>query len=385
MATMAGEPNVAEFRLTPAQAAGKEPLPAPKVEEEAEFADPTKDPAWAAFERAHADSVTPTSRGEQDDAALVASLSPEMAMLLGQKVSTAGPKESSPAASKTEDAKNTRSPEDIEKRTKALAALKRDGWKETMIQKLTDEELLEVGLQRHESQATIDSKLGERRQELREVKQAAPETKTLESGATPASGGPGQTASPTFDVAVKDAAADISRQFAEQFGEEVGKPVAVAMESGLRKLAAPILEQTQGLYRALQVVGDVIEDWVARDVRRDWKDEYPDTAAPETWAKIEKAYVDLATTGKYQGIEGMREAYEHARRIVMPGVQPRSVAQRSAAEAQENAQKAAGGLTIGARNAALDVKTDEAREFEAFLKAENLSESLRASMGVGAQ
>ena len=384
--TLAGIPR------DPAAAAGRGKAPSVDVTADPHYADPTQDPLWAQFEHAEKESLhAQSSPAQARDAAMVAKLPPELAALLGpagmQKLGGPAPAVPAPAAAPAAPAapgqQTTPASEATEKRIKALAALKRDGWKDSMIQKLADEELLEVGLQRHESQATIDAKLNERRQNVRETQTQQAPTATPESGATPASGGPGQTAPPTFDGVVKEIAGEFGRHFTEQFGEEVGKPVSAAMEAGLRKLASHFDGQQQRTLKGLELLAEFAENTVASDVRRSWATEFPQTADKAVWDKIEETYDRLVAAGAYQGWDGMREAYEHARRIVLHGVAPTSAAQRSAQQIQLETQRVNGGPTVGARGAATAVRSEEQAEFEQFLRAHQLSDAALQIVGPG--
>jgi hypothetical protein len=404
-----GRVSTAGLKVDPAAAAGKSPPKTQVVLDDPVSADPTKDPEWAAFQAAHADSLIPASQGlsdveryiqEQSGGGKEGWLASEGApKITGHPKATSGgpagqiaqplpagqPQPSTGAQVVPAATTNQQTPEELEKRTNALAALKRDGWKDSMIQKLSDADLLEIGLQRHETQQAIDVKLGERRQALRETAKDASKKEPVESGATPASGSPGPTAPPTFDAAIKEAATDVSKIFAEHFGEEIGKPAGTAMESALKKFAGPLLQQNQQLLQGLEVLGGFLEEVMARDVRRDWKDDFPAVADQPTWDQIRKTYERLTSTGSYEGPDGMREAYEHARRIVLPGAQPAGVTAKRAAEEKKYADGHAALPVIGARAPATGEKSEDRELWDAFQQAHKLSASMNAAMGAGVQ
>jgi len=352
--------------------------------------DATKDADWATFERAEREATVGTpSRGALSDDALMGTLPPEIAALLragkptasggvagpagGQQVQTAPTAAQQPAPGAPAQPNAPPTAPSTQERVNALAAMKRDGWSDKTIQKLSDEELMEVGTQRHTAQAAVDSKLNERRAELRE---GAPATTTDgKTDATPASGGPGQTATLP---SVKEAAKSFGDFLSSKLGEEFGEPGAKVFESALQASVAPLVQ-------GLEVAFEFIEGAVARDVRREWKTEFPDAVKAENWDAIKKTQQQLFATGRYQGMEGIEAAWEHARRIHMPGAQPASVASRNAADEALLQQKSASGLTIGTRAPATGALGKDAEEFASFIRAEEMSRAATASLGYGPQ
>ena len=368
-------------------------------------ADPTQDPDWALFERAHAESAIPESRGLSEVERFIQSQTPTEARITGPRIGghpaaqpagPAAPRQPGDIVAPTQAAPgapqqqtNQSPPSGTEQRTRAVSALKRDGWKDTAISKLSDEDLLEVGLARASSQDEVDSKFDDFRARLGEKGKAkAPDaqTPTSEKVATPASGSPGQTATPTLDAVAKSAAAEIAKTFTDNWGEEVGGPVGAAFEQSLKTFASPLMHENSQLRNGLEALAGMVEGMVEDSVRSAWSTDYPQTADPATWGEVEKAYQSLIQTGRYEmSVRGIREAYEHARRIALPGVPPARVQAQRAAEAREYEQSGSQQSVVGARAPATAGSSEDGELWGAFNRAHELSESSMRAMTGGAQ
>jgi len=370
---------------------------ASKVVEEADLAaddpsamDPTKDPAWAAYQQALSANQIPPQRTASDVEKFIVEQVGGHEIADALKNLNKPPEAAKPATAPQQPAKeaapaqaaqpNTDTPEALQARTSALAALKRDGWTEAAIKKLADDELLQIGTARFKSQTDVDSSIADLRTRLGQAGNKPKPDAANEVDATRVSGGPEQTASPTFDVSVKAAAEALGKQFTEQFGEDIGKPVGTAMEAALRQISQPLLAQNQQLSQGLEAVAGYLVESAARDIKREWRTEYPAALAGDTWAKIQDTQEKLAKTGSYQGLEGIFESFEHARRIVLPGAQPVSVSARDAQEQQLNDIKAAARPIVGGRTPGVTTKSADMELYEKYLQANKLSASVQASL-----
>ncbi len=373
-------------------------------------ADPTQDPDWAHFERAHSESAVPESRGISEVERFIRSQAPPDAQPLNVRIGghpaprPAGPvsKEApgdirapaqpaapaAPQAAPTEAAAPAQGTP-VEQRTRAIAALKRDGWKDTAISKLPDTDLLEIGLARASSQDEVDSKFEDFRTRLGEKGKAqapAAQPASNEKVATPASGGPGQTATPTLDAAVKSAAAEMAKTFSDQWGEEVGEPVGAAFEQSLKSLASPLMHENSQLRNGLEALAGMVEGMVEDSVFREWSNDFPQVNEAATRGELEKAYSALIQTGRYDmSVRGIREAWEHARRIAMPGVLPARTQAHRAAEAREYEQSASQQPVVGARAPAAVASSEDGELWASFNKAHEMSDSAWRAMHGGAQ
>jgi len=376
-------------------------------------ADPTQDPDWALFERAHAESAIPESRGLSEVERFIQSQVPAGVVPLDVRIGghpaprPAGPAgtekpgdirvPAQPAAQPATQQQNTQPAADaapaqgtpVEQRTRAIAALKRDGWKDTAISKLSDTDVLEIGLARASSQAEVDSKFEDFRTRLGEKGKAqapAAQPASNEKVATPASGGPGQTATPTLDAAVKSAAAEMAKTFSDQWGEEVGEPVGAAFEQSLKSLASPLMQENAQLRTGLEALAGMVEGMVEDSVFREWSSDYPQVNEEATRGELEKAYQALIQTGRYDmSVRGIREAWEHARRIALPGVSPVRVQAQRAAEAREYERSASQQPVVGARAPAAVASSEDGELWASFNKAHEMSDSAWRAMHGGAQ
>lgn len=369
-------------------------------------ADPTQDPDWAQFERVHAESVIPESRGLSEVERFIQSQVPAELRIKGHpapraagpvgaekpgdirapaQAATPSPQQNTQPAADAAPAQGTT----VEQRTRAIAALKRDGWKDTAISKLSDADVLEIGLARASSQDEVDSKFEDFRTRLGEKSKAqapAAQPASNEKVATPASGGPGQTATPTLDAAVKSAAAEMAKTFSDQWGEEVGEPVGAAFEQSLKSLASPLMHENSQLRNGLEALAGMVEGMVEDSVFREWSSDYPQVNEPATRGELEKAYTALIQTGRYDmSVRGIREAWEHARRIAMPGVLPARTQAHRAAEAREYEQSASQQPVVGARAPAAVASSEDGELYAAFNKAHEMSDSAWRALHGGAQ
>lgn len=363
--------------------------------------DPTQDPDWARFEEVHRDTVIPPSHGLSEVERYLESQAPPEARQAMPRIGGhpapqgAGPANATlpgdikPAAQPAATQTNQPTPQDADQRTRAIAALKRDGWKDTTISKLPDTDLLEIGLARATSQDEVDAKFTDFRTRLSEGAKPAKATtpQNGEEGATPASGSPGQTAPPTLDRAAKDAAGAVAKTFTDQWGEDVGGPVGVAIESSLKTFAAPLVAENQRLLGGLEAVAGLVEGLVKENVRQGWSQDYPQTSDPKVSAAIDKAYQTLIATGNYQmSVDGMREALEHARRIALPGVPPARVQAQRASETAQYERDANQQPVVGARApAANGSRSEDAEMWGKFEDAHRLSDSAMRALTGGVQ
>lgn len=383
------------FRTSAARAGGlsrKEETDPDKVDAMFETGDPSDylggapnpdDPAWKAFQHAESESLMSPRAETIEQEAARAGLPPEIAAMLqhggdptkaaaAAAATTTKPAEGSTAAQNTQPAAKT------EEKATAFAALKRDGWPDAAIEKLDPAVLLEVGTARAKAQEAIDSKLNERRQQ-KAAKGSAGEGESSEAqddasedGATRAAVGPGQAAPPVADLA-RRAAADFTAELSEAFGEEIGKPLGEKLERGFVEVANAASSGNEALREGLSTLAGFLQELVVRDVRRNWETEYPDALAGETWTDIQKAHSTLVATGKYQGLEGYVQAYDHARNLVKPGLTPASAAKRRAAEDARIAEEAASQPIGSGASARQGVATEDAAAWDAFVRSERMS------------
>lgn len=300
-------------------------------------------------------------------------LSPEERAIHAHLRETYG--DSQPAGATPKNGKQsepTKAPVDAGQTAKELgaakAALLRDGWPEAAIARLSDEEIRTVGEKRVAEQKRVDDQFKTLREKIRgdTTKDAEP---TEETDADPGHvEAPGRTARPPQDKALVAAEKKIRETFAEHFGEDAGKEVATSTIGVLRDLVAPMQAQHQKLEQTIGVLADALEDVLASNIRQAWISSGDERVNdPEAWKQVRESYGDLAQTGKYRGMEGMREAYEHARLITLgPTPAGTTPAAQRAAEARLHADKASGRLAAPVRTGQETLSSGDRALFDLF-------------------
>ena len=161
----------------------------------------------------------------------------------------------------------------------ALVALKRDGLSQSVIDKMTNEEVLALGTKRAKVQGDTDNAYREL-QELKSGKEMA-----HESGEdSPVQAEPAEQPSP---VDLKTAI----EPFVETFGEEAGE----SLEKALHATVQPVLAQ----FKAQQ---DMLEGMLLQSSRQSLSEQYPSMADDEAYGRVSERMQILVKSGEYHDI-----------------------------------------------------------------------------------
>lgn len=165
-------------------------------------------------------------------------------------------------------------PIDNDEMEKALSALRRDGLPAEVVEKMTNQEVLELGLKRSKVQADTDNAY----RELQELKKGGEDT--ADSTEDSASAEPVEQPSLVPDEAVKP--------FVDLFGEDG----ASALKGYTDAVVAPLMEQINGMV-------NVIGQYTANEARRQLGEQYPQLSDDQAYAKVEERMGSLLKSGSY--------------------------------------------------------------------------------------
>ena len=164
----------------------------------------------------------------------------------------------------------------------AMAALRRDGLQQSVIDKMTDEEVLALGTKRAKVQGDTDNAYREL-QELKSGKEIASES----DEDSPVQAEPAEQPSA---VDLKTAI----EPFVETFGEEAGE----SLEKALNATVQPVLAQ-------FKYQQDLLEGVLLQSSRESLSEKYPGRAADEAFARVSERMQALVKSGEYTDINGL--------------------------------------------------------------------------------
>lgn len=163
----------------------------------------------------------------------------------------------------------------------ALAALRRDGLPQSVIDKMTNEEVMALGAKRAKVQGDTDNAYREL-QEMKSGKEMAPE-----SGKDSA---PAEPAEQPLPVDLKTAI----EPFVDVFGEDAGE----SLEKALHATVQPVLAQ----FKAQQ---DMLEGMLLQSSRQSLSEQYPRMTDDEGYARVSERMQTLVKSGDYQDINSL--------------------------------------------------------------------------------
>jgi hypothetical protein len=158
---------------------------------------------------------------------------------------------------------------------KALAALRRDGLPPKVIEQMTNQEVLDLGLKRSKVQADTDNAY----RELQELKKTGEDTAESDQESEP-SEPTDQPMSANLKEAVKP--------FQDLFGEDGAK----ALEGYQKAVLMPMINK---LDHVIQVIGQ----YTAKEARRELGDKYPQLGDDQAYSKVEERMGKLLKSGAY--------------------------------------------------------------------------------------
>jgi hypothetical protein len=202
---------------------------------------------------------------------------------------------------------------------RALSALRRDGLSKDVLEHLSDDQILELGLKRAKVQSDTDDVYREL-QELR-AKESARES-TEESGASE------HTVEPTSDQPSQLDFSAAVQPFSEEFGADAGTALAGVLES----VTAPLVQQLQSLHQIVLPV-------VLERTRASLGERFPGVSDDDAWGKVSQKAVRFWKSGDY---ESEADAWDDAARAVLGRPEDRQAAERLEKERTENRSKETG-------------------------------------------
>lgn len=181
-------------------------------------------------------------------------------------------------SSDQEEAREQPAPIDSEEMDNALSALRRDGLPTEVIERMTNQEVLELGQKRLKVQADTDNAYRELR-ELQDPGKAADKPVESEDAPEPTEP-PGTHVVANLDEAVKP--------FAALFGDDGAEALVGIQEAAL----APVLARME------QMV-NTIGNFAAKDARRELRDQYPQLSDDKAYSQVEERMGKLIKSGSY--------------------------------------------------------------------------------------
>lgn len=168
-------------------------------------------------------------------------------------------------------------PIDSDEMEKALSALRRDGLPPEVIEQMTNQQVIELGLKRGKVQADTDNAY----RELRELQESGKQADSAESDEDSKAAEPVEQPSvANLDEAMKP--------FADLFGEDG----AEALKGIQQAVIAPLMGQIKGMTNALG-------EYAARDARRELAEQYPQLSEDQAYSQVEERMGKLIKSGSY--------------------------------------------------------------------------------------
>ena len=168
---------------------------------------------------------------------------------------------------------------------KALSALKRDGLTKELIDKMDDQEILDVGLKRAKVQADADNTYREL-SELKKQMETDPESQAESSESEPAD----QPAAVDLAQAVEP--------FSEIFGEEAAQALTQAQQAAMQTFEPRLEQMQQGVTTAMAM----IEGMLLKASRADLAERFPLMSDDEGFGRVRERMDSLVKTGEYTDI-----------------------------------------------------------------------------------
>ena len=161
----------------------------------------------------------------------------------------------------------------------ALSALRRDGLPQSVIDKMTNEEVMALGAKRAKVQGDTDNAYREL-QEMKSGKEMAPES--------------GEDSTVQAEPAEQPSPVDLKtaiEPFVDVFGEDAGE----SLEKALHATVQPVLAQ----FKAQQ---DMLEGMLLQSSRQSLSEQYPGMAGDEGYGRVSERMQTLVKSGEYHDI-----------------------------------------------------------------------------------
>jgi len=194
---------------------------------------------------------------------------------VGDGVEDPEPKEDD--SSDQEEDREQPEPIDGDEMEKALSALRRDGLPADVIEKMTNQEVIDLGVKRAKVQADTDNAY----RELRELQESSKQNDAVKSDQDSEAAEPTeQPVLANLDEAVKP--------FADLFGDDGAEALKAIQQAAI----APLMGQIRGITNALG-------EYAAKDARRELADQFPQLSDDQAYGQVEERMGKLIKSGSY--------------------------------------------------------------------------------------
>ena len=193
------------------------------------------------------------------------------------------------AAVKAETEQVEGTPDDL---TRSLAALKRDGLPQSVINKMTNEEIMDLGAKRLKVQGDTDDTY----RQLAEVTNSDDTASESETEATE-SATPAPPTSPTPIINLKEAVAP----FSDLFGEEA----ASALESYTSAAVGDTQTRLAEVERVNEALSGSLEKLMMDRARRNLGEQYPQISSEENYGQVTERMKSLVKSGDYKDYDSL--------------------------------------------------------------------------------
>jgi hypothetical protein len=171
---------------------------------------------------------------------------------------------------------------------KALSALRRDGLGKEVIDKMSDEEILALGLKRAKVQADTDDAY-RRLKELEAGKESATEEEQTESEPSEPTDQPELL---NLDSAVEP--------FSDLFGEDAGQALMGIQKATVKSIEDSVIAPMR---QAMEQMGATLGNLMAEDTRRRMAADYPEIQQDQVFASVRDRAQKLAANGGYESLD----------------------------------------------------------------------------------
>ena len=257
-----------------------------------------------------------------------------------------------------EEAETEKEPDeeiDADELEQAFSALKRDGLKKDILEKMTNKEVLDLGLKRSKVQADTDNAYRELA-ELKKQTDTADENQAESNAAA-------EPADQPAKVNLKEAV----EPFSEIFGEEAAEALVQAQQAAL----GTVEPQLENLQSQINGAINMVEGILLKAARNDLADRFPLMSNDDSYGRIRTRMDSLVKTGEYQDINTLMT---DAARIEYSD---EGAAAQAELKLEKLRQKASGQMTTAQTTAAATASLSEDEREAALLEA------LESGMPVG--
>ena len=172
---------------------------------------------------------------------------------------------------------------------KAISALRRDGLPKSVIEQMTDEQVIETGLKRAKVQSDTDDAF----RQLSELKNQTPVEE--ESGEESSSNAAPVDHPDSVDLD------EAMTGFTEIFGEDAGG----ALKAPLKAAMTPLHNRLEESGQQMQMMARQMEELLIRDARRELSSKFPALEEQGKFESVRERMATLVKSGEYQDIPSL--------------------------------------------------------------------------------